>query len=235
MNALRLRITRGIVLAVLLLAMLTIAVSAADPVVTITVAKWHQAPYAPTDFTITEVGASSVNITWTPGLAANITIIRASTSGYPFSIFDGSPIYSGNGTYVVVNDLSLSSAMYYFRAWCQNEYGTSADYAQATVGTAPTGTTDLSELMALLIGLIEGPTGIINMMFAVTLMGFAFWKRGWLRVLMSASLIVWGTFITAYDMKIAAPFIGVGVLLFLMAIFQLITAARETREVQWAS
>jgi len=57
--------------------------------------------------------------------------------------------------------------------------------------------------MALITGLIEGPTGIVNMMFAVALMGFAFWKKGWLRVMMAASLIIWGTFMTAYDMKIA--------------------------------
>lgn len=218
----------------MLLALCASGALAADPVVSITVSKWAQAPLAPTDFTITELSTTSINITWTMGTAANITIIRASTSGYPFTVLDGTAIYSGNLTYVVVNDLSLADTLYYFRAWSQNEYGTSSSYAQATVGTGAS-TTDLSELMTLLTGLIEGPTGIINMMFAVSLMGFAFWKKSWLRVLMSASLIVWGTFITAYDMKIAAPFIGVGVLLFVMAVFQLITAARETREVQWAS
>jgi hypothetical protein len=220
--------------AILLLTLCVTVAVAADPTVTITVTKWAQPPLEPTDFTITQIGANSINITWTMGTAANITVVRGSTSGYPWMITDGSAAYSGNATYVVVDGLDLSSNTYYYRAWSQNEYGTSTGYAQASIGESAT-TTDVTELMTLLIGLIEGPTGITNMMFAVALMGFAFWKKGWLRVLMSVSLIVWGAFMASYDMKIAAPFIGVGILLFLMAIFQLITAARETREVQWAN
>jgi hypothetical protein len=224
------RITIGLLCGVALLLLCASGVLAADPVVTITVSKWMQAPLAPTNFTITELSATSVNITWTMGVAANSTIIRADTSGYPWTVLDGNAIYSGNATYVVVESLSLADTRYYFRAWSENEYGTSTDYAQAAVGTAPVAVGDLSELMALITGLIEGPTGIVNMMFAVALMGFAFWKKGWLRVMMAASLIIWGTFMTAYDMKIAAPFIAVGTILFLMAIFKLIGDYREDRE-----
>ena len=230
--------SRGILatlVAILLLGLAAATALAADPTVTITVSKWAQVPLAPTDFTITQIGANSINITWTMGTAANITVIRGSTSGYPWLITDGSAVYSGNATYVVVEDLNLSSSTYYYRAWSQNEYGTSTGYAQASIGEGAT-TTDVTELMTLLIGLIEGPTGIVNMMFAVALMGFAFWKRGWLRVLMAASLIIWGVFMASYDMKIAAPFISVGTLLFMMTVLQLVAAARETtREVQWAS
>lgn len=208
---------------------------AADPSVSITVSKWAQAPLAPTDFQITELSTTSINITWTMGTAANITIIRGSTSGYPFTVSDGTEIYSGNLTYVVVNDLSLSDTLYYFRAWSQNEYGTSAGYAQATAGTGTT-SADLTELMALMTGLIDGPTGIVNMMFAVALMGFAFWKRGWLRVILATSLIIWGAFMLEYDVKVAAPFVSVGSLLFVIAIFGLIENYRATRrEAQWAN
>jgi len=221
----------------MLLLLCVSGVMASNPVISITVSKWAQPPLAPTSFTVTEISPTSVNITWVMGTAANITIIRGSTSGYPFTVLDGSDIYSGNGTYVVVEGLSLEDTRYYFRAWSVNEYGTSADYAQAAIGgAAPTPIVDMSELFALIIGLIEGPTGIVNMMFAVSLMGFAFWKRGWLRVLMAVSLITWGAFMTAYDMKIAAPFIGVGTLLFIMSIFRLITNYRaEQQEAQWAT
>lgn len=213
--------------AILLLALSATVAVAADPTVTITAAIWATVPNPPEDFTITQLSATSINITWDMGAAANSTIIRGSTSGYPWLVTDGTPIYSSNGTYVVVEALELSTYTYYFRAWSQNDYGTSTGYAQASIGTA---TEDTGALAALLIGLIEGPTGIVNMMFAVALMGFAFWKKGWLRVLMATSLIIWGGFTMPYDMKIAAPFLGVGTLLFVMGMFQAITVYRESRE-----
>jgi hypothetical protein len=203
------------------------SVIAADPVINITVTKWNIAPLAPTDFEIEQTGASSINITWTKGTAANITIIRGSTSGYPFSIFDGDDIYSGNGTYVEVSGLGLSTYTYYYRAWSQNQYGTSASYAQASIGVEAEAGTDVSALWALILSLIEGPMGIINMMFAVALMGFGFWKKSWIRVVLSLALIIWGVFAMSYDIKIAAPFIGIGAILFIMGISQIITVSRE--------
>jgi len=225
-------------LGLLLLAICVSGVLAADPVVTITVTKWCIPPLAPTSFTITQTGVGSINITWVMGTAANTTIIRGSTSGYPFTVLDGDAVYSGNGTYVEVSGLDLGSHTYYYRAWSVNEYGTSANYAQAAIGEdAPvTGTVDMSELIDLITALVAGPTGIVNMMFAVALMGFAFWKKGWLRVMLAVSLITWGAFMSAYDMKIAAPFIAVGSLLFIMSIFRLITNYRaEQQEAQWAN
>jgi hypothetical protein len=213
----------------LLLAICTSGVLAADPTVSITVSKWAIPPLAPTHFQITQTGVGSVNVTWTMGTAANITIVRMSTAGYPFSIYDGDAVYSGNATYVEVNSMALTTYTYYFRAWSQNEYGTSTTYAQASIGSGATGGVDVSALMALILSLINGPTGIVNMMFAVALMCFAFWKKGWLRAILALSLIIWGAFVIQYDIKIAAPFIGVGVLLFIMGIFQIIAAQREAR------
>jgi len=223
----------GILCGVMLLLLCVSGVLAADPVVSVTVAAWLQVPLEPTNFTITEISATSVNITWTMGVAANTTVIRASTSNYPFTVLDGSAIYSGNATHVVVEGLSLADTLYYFRAWSENEYGTSADYAQATIGTA---FVSADALTALLVSYIDGPIGIVNMMFVVGLMGFAFWRKGWLRVLFGISLIIWGAATMPYDMKIAAPFIGVGTMLFLMAIFALIANYRaEQQEVGWAN
>ena len=181
-------------------------------------------PSAPTNFQIEQTGVSTINITWAKGTGANITIVRGSTDGYPFDISDGDSIYSGNGTYVVVVPLDFTLYTYYYRAWSQNEYGTSTTYAQSSIGHPTDAAVDV------LVSLIEGPTGIINIMFAVALMGFAFWKKGWLRVMLSLSLVIWGTFAMQYDVKIAAPFLAVGTLLFILAIFQLITASREAAE-----
>jgi len=101
----------GLLCGVALLLLCASGVLAADPAVTITVSKWVQVPLAPTNFTITELSATSINITWTMGVAANSTIIRADTSGYPWTVLDGNAIYSGNATYVVVEGLSLTDTV----------------------------------------------------------------------------------------------------------------------------
>lgn len=216
----------ALIVALLLIGFVNIVL--ADPTVIITVTKWNIPPLEPTNFEIEQTGASSINITWTIGTAANITIVRGGTSGYPFSIFDGTNIYSGNLTYVEVNDLDLVTTTYYFRAWSQNEYGISEEYAQASTGGTE-GSADVSALTAMILSLIDGPMGIVNMMFAVAIMGFGFWKKGWIRVVLSAGLIIWGVFAMPYDIKVAAPFIGIGIILFIMGIFQTITASREAR------
>lgn len=186
--------------------------------------------YAPTDFTITQISPTSINITWTMGLGADRTIIRVSDEDWPADINDGYLSYNGTGTYVVVDGLSLATTAYYFRTWSENDFMVSADYAQARVGTL----VGLAAFLDMLIPLIDGPTGIVNMMFAVSLMGFGFWKKGWLRVMFSASLVIWGAATMPHDMKIAAPFIAVGIMLLFMAIFHLMSEYRGSRrEVQW--
>lgn len=177
-------------------------------------------PSAPTNFTITQTGSNSINITWTMGVGANITVIRGGDLNYPSTVTDGYPVYSGNGTWVEVTGLNLRDAIYYYRAWSWNPSGYSVGYAQGSIG-------NISALTSLLISLVEGPTGIVNMMFAVALMGFAFWKKSWIRILLSASLVIWGVFEMQYDIKIAAPFIAVGAFLFILGVMRVITVSRE--------
>ena len=217
----------GVLIAALLLIGFAITVSAADPTVTITVTKWAIAPLAPTDFEIEQTALHSINITWAKGTAANITIVRGSTAGYPFSIFDGDAIYSGNGTYVEVDGLDFDTYTFYYRAWSQNEYGTSATYAQASIGEAEEEEGTVASVTSLLI---EGPMGISHVMFAVALMGFAFWKRTWIRVTLSLCLVIWGVFAMPYDIKMAAPLVGIGIVLFVMGTMNMISQYRERRE-----
>jgi len=163
-------------------------------------------PLAPTDFTITQAGPSSITITWTKGIGANTTVIRASADGYPSSITGGYEAYSGNGTSVTIDGFAFDMTAWYCRAWSHNSYGYSADYAEGSVGNA---------------------VGLPAIVFAVGLCGFALWKRGWLRLLMAVSIIMWGTFAMPYDIKIAAPLIGVGSVLFFMSLFRVIRMQRE--------
>ena len=65
------------------------------------------------------------------------------------------------------------------------------------------------------------PLGLPQMLLLLAMMGFAMWKRGWLRVILSICLIIWGAFATQYDYKIAAPLLSVGTLLFIDAVMRL--------------
>ena len=222
-----------LILGALLVALLLIGFAGtvlADPSITITVTKWNIPPLAPTDFGIEQTALHSINVTWTPGTAANITIAKIDTDGYPFSIFDGSSAYSGNGTYVEIDDLDLSTYTYYIRAWCQNEYGTSSTYAQASIGNATEdedGTTGFGILSFTLTG---DDFGLIEMILVIALIGFAFWKKSWIRVLLSLCIIIWGAFAMQYDIKVAAPLLAIGTVLFIMGTLNLISKYRESRE-----
>lgn len=71
------------------------------------------------------------------------------------------------------------------------------------------------------------PLGMPQMIVILALLGFALWKTGWLRVVPSLCLIIWGAFAMSYDVKIAAPLIGIGAVLFIKAILTQIQHARE--------
>jgi hypothetical protein len=88
----------------------------------------------PGNFTITQIGPNSANITWDMGDGSNTTIIRVSTSGYPDDCEGDYEVYSGNGTWVVVDGLDLDTTTYYYSAWGHNAYGCSDDYATARIG-----------------------------------------------------------------------------------------------------
>lgn len=71
------------------------------------------------------------------------------------------------------------------------------------------------------------PLGVPEMIVILALLGFALWKQGWFRVILSVCLIIWGAFAMSYDIKIAAPLVGIGTMLFIMATFRLIQNDRE--------
>lgn len=70
------------------------------------------------------------------------------------------------------------------------------------------------------------PLGIPQMIVILALLAFALWKQGWIRVILSLCLIIWGAFAMGYDIKIAAPLTGIGAVLFFMATLQLIQSSR---------
>lgn len=77
---------------------------------------------------------------------------------------------------------------------------------------------------------LPNPIGLPEIIFALGLCGFALWKTGWIRVLLSICIIIWGTFAMSYDIKIAAPLVGIGAVLFIMATINLIGQYKQSRE-----
>jgi hypothetical protein len=65
------------------------------------------------------------------------------------------------------------------------------------------------------------------MIVILALLWGALWKQGWLRVATSLCLIIWGTFALQYDIKIAAPLVGIGTVLFIIGTMNLIAQYRE--------
>jgi len=65
------------------------------------------------------------------------------------------------------------------------------------------------------------PLGIPQVLIIITLLFFALWKQGWIRVILSIGLIIWGAFAMPYDVKIAVPLVSIGAMLFFMSVLNL--------------
>ena len=72
-----------------------------------------------------------------------------------------------------------------------------------------------------------GALGIPQMILILAMLGFALAKQGWIRVILSLCLIVWGAFAIPIDVKIGAPLVSIAAVLFFMGTFKLIQNARE--------
>ena len=162
-------------------------------------------PLPPTNFTITQASPNSIEITWVTGIGANGTVVIASESGYPETRDDGYQVYSGNGTSVTIDGLLFSMGTYYYSAWSYNDYGYSVDHVEASIGNL---------------------LGVPQMLFVVALCGFALWKRGWLRAVLAVCIITWGAFAVAYDVRVAAPLLALGIILVALGLYQEIGTER---------
>jgi len=78
---------------------------------------------------------------------------------------------------------------------------------------------------------LPNPVGFPEITFVGILLALAFWKTGWLRVILSICIIIWGVFALPYDYKISIPLVALGTLLFVEGILAL-TGYRD-RLVEW--
>ena len=67
---------------------------------------------------------------------------------------------------------------------------------------------------------LPNPIELPEILFILALMGFAFWKRSWLRLMLAIPIIIWGVFAAPYDMKIGVPVMAIGTILFFMALMK---------------
>lgn len=68
---------------------------------------------------------------------------------------------------------------------------------------------------------ILNPLGEPQVLLILALMVLALWKKGWLRAILSICIITWGAFAIPYDIKIAAPLVGIGTVLFIISVLRL--------------
>lgn len=68
--------------------------------------------------------------------------------------------------------------------------------------------------------------GVPQILFILALAFFAAWKKTWIRVIIAVGLAIWGGFALDYDIKIAAPLMTLGVVLFFMGIYNVVKQSR---------
>lgn len=66
-----------------------------------------------------------------------------------------------------------------------------------------------------------------QLIFIIGILGFALWQKGWIRLVLSVCLVIWGTYALSYDVKIAAPLLIAGGLLFIDTSIRLINEYRS--------
>lgn len=64
------------------------------------------------------------------------------------------------------------------------------------------------------------PLGIPQMLLIIALLFFAFWKKSWIRLLLSICLMIWGVFAFEYDIKVGAPLVTISTVLFFLALMK---------------
>jgi len=77
---------------------------------------------------------------------------------------------------------------------------------------------------------VPNPVGIPEVILVVALLTFAIIKKGWIRMMLAVCIVIWGAFFVSYDIKMAAPCLAVGAVLFIQALLTQIQAAREATE-----
>lgn len=158
-------------------------------------------PGAPTGFTLTDLGATTIQAEYT--LDSDDIVIRISRSAFPTSITEGELFYSGNATSANGTGYNLELIRYYGSAWGLTGSTYSDTYATAEVGG------DMTEISGSIDGAIADFIGLI---IVLALGGFAFWHRErllYLIALIAFFIYGWAYWDTSQAVSIMLVLIGV--------------------------
>lgn len=164
--------------------------------------------------------------------AVNMTYIAGSQGLYEYDFTIPSELGVYVAEVVTVNPTGYGSGeLHVVEAAGGND--TCSVNATTIWGEDSTGYTDSSTFGGLINYILGGGImefGLPQIIFALGLLGFALWKKGWVRVLLAICIIIWGVFAMSYDIKIAAPLLAIGTILFFMDILKMIQQYRASKE-----
>ncbi len=148
----------------------------------------------PTDFTLTDLGAITIQMDWTKGTNSTYTMIRASREDYPTAITEGELVYYGDNVTDNTSGYALDVNSFFFTAWgfASDNITYSDNYTTATIGgdgvtEIATAITELGTIFGtgIDIGLddivLSGVvplilSDIIPLMMLLGLAGLAYWR-----------------------------------------------------------
>lgn len=88
----------------------------------------------PTDIVLTDLGATTINGTWTKGANSVQTIVVFSRTHYPTSITDGEMTYNGTAETTLFEDFDIENTTWYTSWWGADGATLSSTYTTAQIG-----------------------------------------------------------------------------------------------------
>ncbi len=156
---------------------------------------------APTNLTLTDLGAITVSANWTPGLSSTYTMLRASYNDYPASTTEGELMYYGSDNSIGLASFALETTKYYFVAigYHSDNITCSYEYARAIIGGEDMETLAEnvgiigSALSTFLTGVLPIVEAIWQFLIAGAIIGLAFWRKNiFLYILATPVSLVYG-------------------------------------------
>lgn len=162
----------------------------------------------PTNFTATDMGAISVNLTWTMGAGSTNTSIICKRTSAPASRTDGEEVYYGNETSYVCTGFALETTTYYFQAYGHDmAEGYSTGYVESNVGGE-----DMEAVATSIDALASNLWLIASIIFNLAIVGLAMWRReAFLYIMAIPVAVAFGWYWAGtYDMIAGIVFSAIG-------------------------
>lgn len=131
----------------------------------------------PSDFTLTDLGAISVNAAWTVSTNVSYTMVRASRSDYPTIPTEGELVYYGDSTTVNSTGYSLDTNEYYFSAWGFDSDNVTYSSTYVTENIGGEAMTAIPEALNSISGVLDLFHSMMLLIPLICFSALAFWQR----------------------------------------------------------